>query len=96
MSKELKKQMIGIEETSKPTRKEGSSQRGGIIAGKLANGKRIVIKTKNIEMNQSKPSILSGQEPSTWSIDKKSFNQEGTEVSFENRGNNYQRIKHCK
>ena len=47
MSRDLKKQ--GFEEVQKPIRKESSSQRG-VLAGKLANGKRIVIKTKNVEV----------------------------------------------
>ena len=56
MSKELKKQMYSFEEITKPVRKDGSSQRmGGVISGKLSNGKRIVIKTKNIEPVQNKP-----------------------------------------
>ena len=61
MSKELKKQMYNQEEISKPVRKDGSSHRiGGVISGKLSNGKRIVIKTKNIEATQTKPSNLLG------------------------------------
>ena len=41
------------------------------MAGKLANGKRIVIKTKNGEAIQSKPAALLGPEPSSWAVDKK-------------------------
>ena len=74
MSKELKKQMYSFDEIAKPVRKDGSSQRiGGVISGKLSNGKRIVIKTKNIEPAQTKPNTLLGQEPSTWTVDKKSY-----------------------
>ena len=53
--------MYSQEEISKPVRKDGSSHRiGGVISGKLSNGKRIVIKTKNIEPTQTKPSNLLG------------------------------------